>query len=84
MATVLDRFKGSNDSDLDTYEDNSLNLPGATRRTQNDAQTELRALKAKQIGLKLYFLLSQQSQTLFIELTDEADPLFLYQLVCTE
>ena len=37
------------------------------------------------LGLKISLVAqSNQSQTLVIELTDEADPLFLYQMACTE
>ena len=39
----------------------------------------------KPLGLKISLQQQAQSQqTLFIELTDESDPLFLHQMVCTE
>lgn len=49
----------------------------------------LRALQREDftlpLGLKISLVAqSNQSQTLVIELTDEADPLFLYQMACTE
>jgi hypothetical protein len=62
----------------------------APTRTLFDQQIyiKLRATQredfVKQVGLKLYFQLVAQSQSLVIELTDEADPLFLYQMVCSE
>lgn len=40
----------------------------------------------KQLGLKLSLAAQPQtgSTTLYIDITDQQDPLFLYQMICTE